>query len=941
MQHKTIMDKIIIQGARENNLKNIFLEIPKNQFIVFTGLSGSGKSTLAFDTLYAEGQRRYLESLSSYARQFLDKVGKPNVDKIEGLTPAIAIDQKTTSKNPRSTVGTITEIYDYLRLLFARVGEQFCPTCLEPISSMSASDIISQICHLEENSKIIILAPIIKDKKGSFNDKLESLRLKGYVRAFVDGVMVRLDEEIHLHKTKKHTIEAVVDRVVINSENSSRIASAVEKALKESYGELEVEILQDNAPSIRKHYSEHKACFKCKMSFEELEPLSFSFNSPKGACESCLGLGTKFSLDISKILDPNTPLNQGAIKVIFGYNRNYYAQMFEGFCEYNGIDTALCFNELNKEQQDALLYGNGTEISFYFKNSPLKRPWKGIIQIAYDMFKEQKDLSDYMSEKTCSSCKGHRLKASSLSVQVAGLKMADFLTKPIEEVYHFFNDPTHFSYLNEQEKKIAEPILKEILERVFFLYDVGLGYLTLGRDARTISGGESQRIRIASQIGSGLTGVLYVLDEPSIGLHEKDTLKLINTLRNLQKKGNTLIVVEHDKETIKHADFVVDIGPKAGRHGGEVVFSGSVKELLQNNHSTALYLNGTKKIERPKFEPPKEKHFLEIKNVNINNIKNLSVQIPLKQLVCITGVSGSGKSSLILQTLLPTAQTLLNHAKKIQSLNGVEIVGLEHLDKVIYLDQAPIGKTPRSNPATYTGVMDEIRILFAEQKEAKILGYSASRFSFNVKGGRCEKCQGDGDIKIEMHFLPDVLVQCDSCKGAKYNPQTLEIKVKGKSIADVLNMSVEEAYEFFAKFPKIAVKLKTLIDVGLGYITLGQNATTLSGGEAQRIKLAKELSKKDTGKTLYILDEPTTGLHFEDVNHLLQVLHSLVALGNSMLVIEHNLDIIKNADYIIDMGPDGGDKGGRVIASGTPLEVAQNCEKTQSYTGKFLALELK
>ncbi|WQY34493.1 excinuclease ABC subunit UvrA [Helicobacter pylori] len=941
MQHKTIMDKIIIQGARENNLKNIFLEIPKNQFVVFTGLSGSGKSTLAFDTLYAEGQRRYLESLSSYARQFLDKVGKPNVDKIEGLTPAIAIDQKTTSKNPRSTVGTITEIYDYLRLLFARIGEQFCPTCLEPISSMSTSDIISQICHLEENSKIIILAPIIKDKKGSFNDKLESLRLKGYVRTFVDGVMVRLDEEIHLHKTKKHTIEAVVDRVVINSENSSRIASAVEKALKESYGELEVEILQDNAPSIRKHYSEHKACFKCKMSFEELEPLSFSFNSPKGACESCLGLGTKFSLDISKILDPNTPLNQGAIKVIFGYNRSYYAQMFEGFCEYNGIDTALCFNELNKEQQDTLLYGNGTEISFHFKNSPLKRPWKGIIQIAYDMFKEQKDLSDYMSEKTCSSCEGHRLKASSLSVQVAGLKMADFLTKPIEEVYHFFNDPTHFSYLNEQEKKIAEPILKEILERVFFLYDVGLGYLTLGRDARTISGGESQRIRIASQIGSGLTGVLYVLDEPSIGLHEKDTLKLINTLRNLQKKGNTLIVVEHDKETIKHADFVVDIGPKAGRHGGEVVFSGSVKDLLQNNHSTALYLNGTKKIERPKFELPKEKHFLEIKNVNINNIKNLSVQIPLKQLVCITGVSGSGKSSLILQTLLPTAQTLLNHAKKIQSLNGVEIVGLEHLDKVIYLDQAPIGKTPRSNPATYTGVMDEIRILFAEQKEAKILGYSASRFSFNVKGGRCEKCQGDGDIKIEMHFLPDVLVQCDSCKGAKYNPQTLEIKVKGKSIADVLNMSVEEAYEFFAKFPKIAVKLKTLIDVGLGYITLGQNATTLSGGEAQRIKLAKELSKKDTGKTLYILDEPTTGLHFEDVNHLLQVLHSLVALGNSMIVIEHNLDIIKNADYIIDMGPDGGDKGGKIIASGTPLEVAKNCEKTQSYTGKFLALELK
>ncbi|AFI05241.1 excinuclease ABC subunit A [Helicobacter cetorum MIT 99-5656] len=934
-----MQDKIIIQGAKENNLKNIFLEIPKNQFVVFTGLSGSGKSTLAFDTLYAEGQRRYLESLSSYARQFLDKVGKPNVDKIDGLTPAIAIEQKTTSKNPRSTVGTITEIYDYLRLLFARIGEQFCPTCLEPISSMSATDIISQICNLEENSKIIILAPIIKDKKGTFNDKLESLRLKGYVRAFIDGVMVRLDEEINLHKTKKHTIKVVVDRVVVNNENHSRIASAVEKALKESYGELEVEILQENAPSIKKHYSEHKACFKCKISFEELEPLSFSFNSPKGACESCLGLGTKFSLDVGKILEPNTPLNNGAIKVIFGYNRNYYAQMFEGFCESNGIDMTLSFNELNKEQQDALLYGNGTEISFNFKNSPLKRPWKGIIQIAYDMFKEQKDLSDYMSEKTCSTCKGHRLKASSLSVQVAGLKMADFLTKPIEEVYHFFKEPNHFNYLKKQEKQIAEPILKEILERVFFLYDVGLGYLTLGRDARTISGGESQRIRIASQIGSGLTGVLYVLDEPSIGLHEKDTLKLINTLRNLQKKGNTLIVVEHDKETIKHADFIVDIGPKAGRHGGEVIFSGSVKELLQNKHSTALYLNGTKKIERPKFELPKEKHFLEIKNVNINNIKNLSTIIPLKQLVCITGVSGSGKSSLMLQTLLPTAQTLLNHAKKAKSLNGVEILGLEHLDKVIYLDQAPIGKTPRSNPATYTGIMDEIRILFAEQKEAKVLGYSASRFSFNVKGGRCEKCQGDGDIKIEMHFLPDVLVQCDSCKGTKYNPQTLEIKIKGKSIADVLSMSVEEAYEFFAKFPKIAVKLKTLIDVGLGYITLGQNATTLSGGEAQRIKLAKELSRKDTGKTLYVLDEPTTGLHFEDVNNLLQVLHSLVALGNSMLVIEHNLDIIKNADYIIDMGPDGGDKGGQVIASGTPLEVAQNYKLTKSYTAKFLAKE--
>lgn len=927
-------DKISIYGARENNLKNIDLEIPKNQFIVFTGLSGSGKSTLAFDTLYAEGQRRYLESLSSYARQFLDRVGKPAVDKIEGLIPAIAIDQKSTSKNPRSTVGTITEIYDYLRLLFARVGKQHCHLCGAPIASMGVSDIITQVLQDFSGAKILILAPIIKDKKGTFADKIVHLRQKGFVRAYIDGVIVRLDEEIDLAKSKKHTIKAVVDRLEVHANDHARLASALEKALAESYGQVEI---MDVHGKKSVHYSEHLACFKCKVSFEALEPLSFSFNSPKGACEACAGLGSKLSLDTQKILDPLLPLQQ--IKSLFYYN-SYYSALFEGFCQANHIDSHARFDSLSAQQQEALLYGNGKEICFSWRQSTLKRPWKGLIQIAYDLFKDTRDLGQYMSEKTCATCQGHRLKGPSLGVQVAGLNIATLLDMPIDSVHAFFNNPANFAYLSAQNQRIATPILKEILERVFFLVDVGLGYLSLGRDARTLSGGESQRIRIASQIGSGLTGVLYVLDEPSIGLHEKDTLKLIKTLKNLQKKGNTLIVVEHDKETIRQADFVVDIGPRAGKHGGEVTFSGSVANLLKGTHSTALYLSGVKKIERPKSVLKDAPKFLELKGVYIHNIKNLRVKIPLGQFVCVTGVSGSGKSSLILQTLLPIAQECLNHAKKTKSVGSVEIGGLEHLDKVIYLDQAPIGKTPRSNPATYTGVMDEIRDLFAQSKEAKMLGYSASRFSFNVKGGRCEKCHGEGDIKIEMHFLPDVLVQCDVCKGRKYNQQTLEIKIRGKSIADVLSMSVEEALDFFGKIPKIAAKLQTLSAVGLGYITLGQNATTLSGGEAQRIKLAKELSRKDTGKTLYILDEPTTGLHFEDVQLLINVLHSLVELGNSMLVIEHNLDVIKNADHIIDMGPEGGDLGGKIVAQGTPLKLAQDHKKSGSYTGQFLALEL-
>ena len=934
-------ETIKITGARENNLKDINLEIPKNKLIVFTGLSGSGKSTLAFDTLYAEGQRRYIESLSSYARQFLDKVGKPDVDKIDGLTPAVAIDQKTTSKNPRSTVGTITEIYDYLRLLYARVGVQHCHKCGKVISQMTASDIINEVLKFPQGSKLILLAPLVKEKKGTFSDLIESLRAKGYVRAMIDGVMVRLDDEIELSKTKKHTIKVVIDRVVVKEENKERIASSIEKALEQSYGELEVEVVNFEDVGVKQHhhFSEHNACFDCKISFDELEPLSFSFNSPKGACPDCDGLGIKYALDLDKIIDRDLSINEGAIKIMYGFNKSYYFEFLKGFCKANDIELDKPFSELEDYKQKAILYGNNNEVKFKWKNHNIKRVFPGVVRIAYDMFKDEKDLADYMSEKVCSTCLGHRLKLESLAVKVANKGLAEILDMPIEDSYKFFADDKNFKYLDKQKKLIAAPILNEIRERLFFLYDVGLGYITLGRDARTISGGEAQRIRIASQIGSGLTGVLYVLDEPSIGLHERDTLKLIKTLRSLQQKGNTVIVVEHDKETIANADYIVDIGPGAGKFGGEVVFSGTTKELKKAKTLTAEYFYERKKIEY--FYRRKQENWIKIKNVNVNNIKNLDAKIPLSNFVCVTGVSGSGKSSLILQTLLPVAKELLNHARKVKKVAGVEIEGLEQVDKVIYLDQSPIGRTPRSNPATYTGVMDEIRALFAKTKEAQIRGYNVGRFSFNVKGGRCEKCQGEGEIKIEMHFLPDIMVKCDACKGKRYNEQTLEVKYKGKNIADVLEMSVEEAYEFFKTIPKIEAKLKTLLDVGLGYITLGQNATTLSGGEAQRIKLAKELSRKDTGKTLYILDEPTTGLHFADVDRLTKVLHNFVELGNSVIVIEHNLDMIKNADYIIDMGPEGGSKGGEVIATGSPEELAKNYKKTKSYTGEFLAKELK
>ncbi len=934
-------DSIIITGARENNLKNINLTLPKNKLIVMTGLSGSGKSTLAFDTLYAEGQRRYMESLSSYARQFLDRVGKPDVDKIEGLTPAIAIDQKTTSKNPRSTVGTITEIYDYFRLLYARVGIQHCHKCKKVISQMSASDIIGEVAKLPEGAKLVLLAPLVREKKGAYADMLESLVHKGYVRAMIDGVMVRLDDEIELSKTKKHTIKVVVDRVVVKADNKERIAADVEKALKESYGELEVDILNHTELGIKQssiHYSEHNACFDCKISFDPLEPLSFSFNSPKGACSECDGLGLRYALDHEKIIDQDLCIEKGAIKIVYGFNKGYYFTFLKGFCKANDIDITVPYSSLEEHQQKAILHGNIEEVEFLWKKHTVKRLFPGIIRIAYDMFKDEKELADYMSEKICNICDSNRLKRESLAVRVGQKGIAELLEMPIAQTYEWFADVENFTYLDAQNTQVAKPILNEIRERLYFLFDVGLGYITLGRDARSISGGEAQRIRIASQIGSGLTGVMYVLDEPSIGLHERDTLKLIRTLRNLQEKGNTVIVVEHDKETIENADFIVDIGNGAGKFGGEVVFSGTLDKLKKAKTLTADYLYGRKKIEY--FYRRKQKKYIEIKNVTLNNIKKLSAKIPLNNFVCITGVSGSGKSSLMLQTLLPTARELLNHARKVNKVAGVEITGLENVDKVIYLDQSPIGRTQRSNPATYTGVMDEIRNLFSQTKEAQIRGYTTSRFSFNVKGGRCEKCQGEGQIKIEMHFLPDILVKCDTCHGSRYNQQTLEVFYKGKTIADVLGMSVDEAFEFFKPIPKIHQKMRTIVDVGLGYISLGQNAVTLSGGEAQRIKLSKELSRKDTGKTLYILDEPTTGLHFADVDRLTSVLHKFVELGNSMLIIEHNLDMIKNADWIIDMGPEGGAGGGLIIAEGSPEDLASTYKETGSFTGEYLKKEL-
>ncbi|MRI83592.1 MAG: excinuclease ABC subunit A [Nitratiruptor sp.] len=932
------MEWIKITGAREHNLKNISLQIPKNKLVVFTGLSGSGKSTLAFDTLYAEGQRRYIESLSSYARQFLERLDKPDVDKIEGLTPAVAIDQKSTSKNPRSTVGTVTEIYDYLRLLFARIGRQHCHKCGKPISSMGPEDIIAQILALPKGAKILLMVPLVREKKGEFRELLERLRREGFVRAMIDGIMVRLDEEIELAKHKKHTIKVVVDRLIFKEEHRERIVADVERALELGSGEVEVEILNAKELGIpsHHHFSQHLACFDCKVSFEPLEPLSFSFNSPKGACPACDGLGVRYTLDLERIIDGTKSLDQGAIGLF--HRGSYYATLLRGFAKAAGIDTEVPYQALGERERKALLYGSGQEVEITWKGRRIRRPWPGLVAIAYEMLKEERELGEYMREERCPECGGHRLKAQSLAVKVAGLGIGEILDMPIQESYALFSDEELFAYLSPTQQTIARPILKELRERLFFLVDVGLGYLSLGRDARTISGGEAQRIRIASQIGSGLTGVLYVLDEPSIGLHERDTLRLIRTLKNLQQRGNSVIVVEHDRKTIEAADFIVDIGPGAGRYGGEVVFAGSYQELLESQSLTAAYLRRERPIHHFKGRPQKE--WITLEHVNINNIHDLQVSIPLANLVAVTGVSGSGKSSLILQTLLPLARERLNRARKEPRPQGVEVKGLEMLDRVIHLDQSPIGRTPRSNPATYTGLMDEIRALFATTKEAKVRGYGPGRFSFNIPGGRCERCKGEGMIKVEMHFLPDIHIPCELCGGKRYNQQTLEVTYKGKSIADVLEMSVDEAALFFEAIPRIQKKLATLQQVGLGYITLGQSALTLSGGEAQRVKLAKELGRGGRGRTLYILDEPTTGLHFADIDRLVAVLQSLVDKGNSVIVIEHNLDVIKNADYIIDMGPEGGSGGGRIVATGSPMELAKGHKESGSYTGAFLAQEL-
>ena len=755
-------DHICVYGAKDHNLKNIDVVIPKNKLTVITGLSGSGKSTLAFHTLYAEGQRRYIESLSSYARQFLDKIDKPNVDKIEGLTPAIAIDQKTTSKNPRSTVGTITEIYDYFRLLFARLGEQYCHECGDKVTNMTTQDIMSEIKKLPDGAKVMVIAPLVKEKKGTFVDLLERLREQGFVRAKVNGVITRLDEDIKLAKTKKHTISLIIDRLTINEDNAMRIDTAVEKALQEGFGEMEVDIINHKDVGLESnfvHYSKNLACFNCKISFDVLEPLSFSFNSPKGACPDCSGLGIKYTLNLDKIIDEDLSIEQGAIKALHGFNRSFYSKFLKAFCDKKEINTKTPYYELQEFEKKLILHGDFELISFFWKSHKMEKPFEGVVSIVYKMLKQEKDFGDYMVEKVCDTCDGNRLKKEFLAVRVADKTIVDMIKTPIEDVYHFFDEKENFTYFNEYRTKISLPILKEIHSRLYFLYNVGLGYLSLGRDARTISGGEAQRIRISSQIGSGLTGVMYVLDEPSIGLHERDTLKLIETLKELRDRGNTVIVVEHDKETIKHADNIIDIGPGAGVYGGEVIFSGSYAKLKKATTLTAKYMFGKEKIEYTNTK--KSDLCIHIKNVNINNIKDLSVEIPLKNFVCITGVSGSGKSSLILQTLLPSAQQLLNRARKVQSVNGVTIDGLEHLDKVIYLDQSPIGRTPRSNPATYVGLLDEIRSVFTATKEASIRGYKPGRFSFNVRGGRCEKCQGEGELKIQMHFLPDVVVKCD------------------------------------------------------------------------------------------------------------------------------------------------------------------------------------
>lgn len=932
-------ENIVIKGARAHNLKNIDITIPRDRFVVLTGLSGSGKSSLAFDTIYAEGQRRYVESLSAYARQFLGQMEKPDVDSIEGLSPAISIDQKTTSRNPRSTVGTVTEIYDYLRLLFARVGHPHCPEHGIEITSQTVEQMVDRIMQYPERTRLQILSPVISGKKGEHKSLLSEIAKQGFVRVRIDGEQRDLSENIELEKNKKHSIEVIVDRIVVKEDVRSRLADSIETALKMSDGQILVDIIGQE----ELRFSSNFACPICGFSMDELSPRMFSFNSPFGACPECDGLGVKMIIDPDLLIpDTSKSIEDGAFEAWAGGMSNYYPQFLKSVCEHYGIPRNVPVSELTKEQMDKLLYGTGdTKIRFRYQNDfgmskDAYVTFEGIIPNLERRYRDTNSegireyIEEYMGSKPCGTCKGHRLKKESLAVTINNQNMAYVTALSIGEAQDFFNHLT----LSEKETTIAHMILKEINSRLGFLVNVGLEYLTLSRAAGTLSGGEAQRIRLATQIGSSLMGVLYILDEPSIGLHQRDNDRLIATLAHMRDIGNTLIVVEHDEDTMLAADYIIDIGPGAGIHGGEVISQGSPQEVMDDPRSlTGQYLSGKKFIPVPTERRQTDGRWLEVKGAKENNLKNINVKFPIGVFAAVTGVSGSGKSTLVNEILYKTLARDLNKAK-VRPGQYKEIKGLEHVDKVVDIDQSPIGRTPRSNPATYTGVFDDIRDLFSQTNEAKVRGYKKGRFSFNIKGGRCEACRGDGIIKIEMHFLPDVYVPCEVCKGNRYNRETLEVKYKNKSIAEVLEMTVEDATEFFVNIPKIHRKLQTLLDVGLGYIKLGQPATTLSGGEAQRVKLASELYRRSTGKTIYILDEPTTGLHVDDIDRLLKVLHRLVDSGETVLVIEHNLDVIKTADYLIDLGPEGGSGGGTIIATGTPEEVVQVKE---SYTGRYLA----
>ncbi len=936
-----MMDKITIKGAREHNLKNVSLEIPKNELVVFTGVSGSGKSSLAFDTIFAEGQRRYVESLSTYARQFLGQMDKPDVDYIDGLTPAISIDQKSTSNNPRSTVGTVTEIYDYLRLLYARVGTPYCPKCGEEIKPQTIDEIVNNILTLDEGTKIQILAPIVNGKKGEFQSLFEELRQEGFVRVKVDDTVYNLEEdEIELAKTKKHTISVVIDRVVVKDSARSRITDSVQIALQKADGLTAIDVIGGE----EKLYSEKLACKKCNISFEELAPRIFSFNAPYGACEKCSGIGVDYRISADLVVpDKTKSLDDGAIYPWSKTTNDYYKDLIDCVAHHYGIDTKAPFGELSEVHQNIILYGSPDLMQIRVKEFGTRRyrtrmsKFPGVIPYLMKRYHDtdgeywRSEIEKYMITEPCSACGGARLKPFPLAVKISGKNIHEFCLLSIDEAYDFIS--SLYLDFSDFQMKIAKQILDEIRARLKFLKDVGLNYLNLARMAGTLSGGEAQRIRLATQIGSGLSGVLYVLDEPSIGLHQRDNDRLIKTLIKLRNLENSLIVVEHDEDTIRQADYIVDIGPKAGVNGGNIIATGSVEDIIASEESvTGKYLSGEKVIPVPQTIREGSGEYLQIRNAYLNNLQNLDLDIPLGKMVVLTGVSGSGKSTLMQSLIFEyAAHKLRKNKPKPQGVD--EILGFEHFDKVIDIDQSPIGRTPRSNPATYTDVFTPIRELFAKTNEAKVRGYKPGRFSFNVKGGRCEACSGDGVLKIEMNFLSDVYVKCDVCKGKRYNRETLEVKYKGKTISDVLDMSVKEALEFFDSVPQIKNKLETLHDVGLDYIKLGQSATTLSGGEAQRIKLASELNKRATGKTLYLLDEPSVGLHWDDLDKLIKILQRLADNGNTILIIEHNLDLIKVADYVIDLGPEGGDGGGQIVACGTPEDVSKN---EKSYTGKYL-----